>query len=161
MSPSLLRRAAFKPPRDPGGLERAVHANRGFSLIEVLVAFVILALVATALFRLFSASLTNASVSEEWSRALQVAESRLAIAAAAQPLKEASDRGTDLDGRVQWETKVAPYVPANVDPDLDRASEALAMRLLRVTVDVKYKGGDGRDRTFTLATVRMGPRNLQ
>ena len=54
---------------------------RGFSLIEVLAAFVILALVATALFRLFSASLNNASASEEWSRALQVAESQLEVAA--------------------------------------------------------------------------------
>jgi general secretion pathway protein I len=138
-----------------------MKSDRGFSLIEVLVAFVILALVATALFRLFSISLTNAAVSEEWSRALQVAESRLAMTAAAQPLKEATDRGTDLDGRVQWESSVVPYVAADVDPDLDRASEALAMRLMRITVDVKYKGGDGRDRTFSLATVRMGPRNLQ
>jgi general secretion pathway protein I len=138
-----------------------MKSHRGFSLIEVLVAFVILALVATVLFRLFSTSLTNASVSEEWSRALQVAESHLASAAAAQPLKEAADRGTDLDGRVSWETNVTPYVAANVDPDLDRASEALAMRLLRITVDVKYKGGDGRERALSLATVRMGPRTLQ
>lgn len=152
------RRAAFAPPRCPG---EPKPAARGFSLIEVLVAFVILALVATALFRLFSSSLTNASVSEEWSRALQVAESHLAMASAAQPLKEASERGSDLDGRVQWETSVVPYVPPNVDPDLERASEALAMRLLRITVDVKYKGGDGRERAFTLSTLRMGPRNLQ
>ena len=50
---------------------------RGFSLIEVLAAFVILALVATALFRLFGDSLRNASAAEDWSRALLVAESRL------------------------------------------------------------------------------------
>jgi len=136
-----------------------VKKARGFSLIEVLVAFVILALVATSLFRLFSSSLTNASISEEWSRALQVAESRLATAAAAQPLKEATERGTDLDGRVEWQINVTPYVVADVDPELDRASETLAMRLLRISVDVKYKGGDGRERTFSLATVRMGPRN--
>jgi prepilin-type N-terminal cleavage/methylation domain-containing protein len=36
------------------------HAG-GFSLLEVLVAFVILALVATALFRLFGGALSNAS----------------------------------------------------------------------------------------------------
>ena len=135
------------------------RSSRGFSLIEVLVAFVIMALVATALFRLFSSSLVNASASEEWSRALQVAESRLANAAASQPLKEARDRGVDLDGRVEWETTVTPYVVETLDPDLDRASESLAMRLLRVTVDVKYKGSDGKERTLSLATVRMGPRN--
>ena len=131
---------------------------RGFSLIEVLAAFVILSLVATALFRLFSASLNNASAAADYSRAVLVAESRLEAAAAQQPLKEASDRGSDDDGRIAWETRVEPYVIKDVDPDLERASESLAMRLYRITVDVSFTGGDGRARTFSLATTRMGPR---
>ena len=51
----------------------------------VLAAFVILALVATALFRLFSGALGNAAAAEDWSRAVLTAESRLAAAASAQP----------------------------------------------------------------------------
>ena len=141
-------------------MKMAPKSARGFSLIEVLVAFVILALVATALFRLFSASLNNASAAEDWSRALEVAESRLEAAAAAQPLKETSERGNEDNGRVQWETRVAFYAPPDVDPDLDRASEALAMRLYRITVDVRYKGSDGRDRVVSLATVKMGQKAL-
>jgi general secretion pathway protein I len=132
---------------------------RGFSLIEVLAALVVLALVATALFRLFSASLSNASASEEWSRALQVAESQLEMAAAAQPLREVADRGTDETGRVRWETRVAYYVIQNVDPDLERASENLGSRLYRISVDVKFDGANGHERTLSLATVKMGPRN--
>lgn len=132
------------------------NSSRGFSLIEVLAAFVVLALVVTALFRLFSSSLNTAASAEEWSRALHVAESRLDAAAAAQPLKEAVERGTDLKGRVEWETRVTPYTAPDVDPDLERASEALAMRLFRIAIDVKYKGGDGRERTLSLATVKMG-----
>ena len=46
----------------------------GFSLLEVLVAFVILALVGTALFRLFSGALGNASLSEQYSRATLFAD---------------------------------------------------------------------------------------
>jgi general secretion pathway protein I len=135
-----------------------MRAARGFSLIEVLAAFVILALVATALFRLFSASLNNASASEEWSRALQVAESQLETAAAAQPLREASDRGTDETGRVRWETRVANYEVAGLDPDLERASEALGSRLYKISVDVKFDGANGKERTLSLATIRMGAR---
>jgi len=123
------------------------------------VAFVILALVATALFRLFSASLANASASEEYSRALLVAESQLEMAAAAQPLREASDRGTDASGSVRWESHVAPHDAADVDPDLEKASETLAMRMYRVSVDVRFTGADGRERTLSLATIRLGPRN--
>ena len=147
--------SGVSPARRRGRLN---PAPRGFSLIEVLVAFVIMALVATALFRLFSSSLNNAAAAEEWSRALQVAESHLAIAASAQPLKEATERGDDLNGRVKWETTVAPYTAEGVDPDLERSSEALAMRMFRITVDVRYVGGDGRERSFSLATIRMGPR---
>ena len=33
------------------------------------------------------------------------------------------------------------------------------MRLYRITVDVKFDGADGRERTLSLATVQMGPRN--
>lgn len=134
-------------------------APRGFSLLEVLVAFVILALVATALFQLFSSSLNNASAAEEWSRAVQVAESKLASAAAAQPLKEATERGSEFDGRVKWETTVAPYTAPDVDPDLEKASESLATRLYRITCQVSYVGGDGRERKMTLGTTRVAARN--
>lgn len=136
-----------------GGLK---PAPRGFSLIEVLAAFVILALVGTALFGLFSSSLTNASAAEEWSRALLVAESRLDAAASASPLRENMERGSDFGGKVQWQTRVALFTPTDVDPDLERASEALATRLYRVTADVRYTGGDGKERTLALATMKMG-----
>ena len=60
---------------------------RGFSLLEVLVAFVILSLVATALFRLFSGALQNMSAADDYTKAVLVAESALATAGATQPLK--------------------------------------------------------------------------
>jgi len=133
----------------------------GFSLLEVLVAFVILALVATAVFGLFGGALRTASTAEDWSRALLVAQSRLALAASVQPLLEASEAGTDDDGRIAWQTAVAPYVSPDPNPELERISETLPTRLYRVSVDVRYAGGDGHDRTLSLATVKMGPRSVQ
>ena len=91
--------------------------SAGFSLLEVLAAFVILALVATALFRLFSGSLANASAAEEWSRALLLAESQLDLAASTQPLKESTERGNDSTGNIQWETRVVAYTPPDTNPD--------------------------------------------
>jgi general secretion pathway protein I len=135
------------------------RAMRGFSLLEVLVAFVILALVATAVFRLFSASINNASAAEDWSRALVVAESQLDLAASTQPLLEITDRGSDDTGRIQWETQVAPYVPADTSPELETASGLLGTRLMRVTTNVTFPGVVGGDRTLTLATVKLAQRN--
>jgi len=133
----------------------------GFSLLEVLVAFVILALVATAIFGLFGGALRTASTSEEWSRALLVAQSRLALASSVQPLREGSEAGTEDEGRIAWQTAVAPYAVPNANPELERVSETMATKLFRVSVDVRYAGGDGRERTLSLATVKLGPRSVQ
>ena len=137
------------------------HANAGFSLLEVLAAFVILALVATVLFQLFSGSLRNASAAEEWSRALLIAESQQDLVASTLPLKETTERGSDSTGRIQWETRVVPYVPQDSTPDLERAGELLGTRLLRVTTDVRFPGVASGERTLSLSTVKLAQKNLQ
>ena len=139
-------------------LGRRTRIARGFSLLEVLVAFVILALVGTALFGLFGGALRNAASAEDWSRAMLVAQSHLVEASNAQPLREGTAAGTDADGRIAWQTSVAPYIVPEPNPELERISESMALRLYRVTVDVRFAGDDGRDRAVSLATVKLGPK---
>ena len=133
---------------------RTKHAA-GFSLLEVLVAFVILALVATALFRLFSGALVNAGAADDYSRAALVAQSAL-DEASLPPLREGTKDGAADDGRVTWVAHVTPYKPPDVSPDLEAASDALPLRLWRIVVDVTFSGPNGVPRTFTLATTRLG-----
>jgi general secretion pathway protein I len=131
---------------------------RGFSLLEVLVAFVILSLVATAVFRLFSGALGNASAADDYSRAVLVTESVLAEAAAAQPLSEVTQSGTADDGRIAWTTKVALYAPPDVSPDLQRAAETMPIQLYRITAEATFAAPSGGQRTFALATTRIAQR---
>jgi len=155
------RRAAVlsaNHPRAPGRALRAYPCARGFSLLEVLVAFVILALVGTALFRMFSGALTNVSAADDYSRAVLVAESVLTEAAAVQPLREASQSGTADDGRIAWTTTVTPYTAPQVNPDIERASEAMALRLWRVVAAVTFPAANGTPRSLALATIRVGAR---
>jgi len=133
--------------------------QNGFSLLEVLVAFVILSLVATALFRLFGGALGNAAAAGDWSRALLIAQTRLAVAANALPLREGADTGTETDRRIRWETKVVPYTPPNTTDDLERTSEAMQTRLFRVTAEVRFPSDNGGDRIVSLSTVKLGARN--
>jgi general secretion pathway protein I len=133
----------------------------GFSLLEVLVAFVILSLVVTALFRLFSGALGNASAADDYSRAVLVAESALAEAAAVQPLTEINLQGSADDGRIEWTAHVAPYTPPGVNPDLERASDSMTTRLYRVSVDVTFPSPAGGKRTLALATTRIGAKDVQ
>jgi general secretion pathway protein I len=136
------------------------YRHAGFSLLEVLAAFVILALVATALFRLFSGSLSNASAAEDWSRALLIAQSQLELAASAQPLKESTEQGQDSTGNIRWETRVVPYSPPDTSPDVERAAELLGTRLLRVTTDVRFPGVGKGERTLSLTTIKMAQKSL-
>ena len=138
-----------------------VQRARGFSLLEVLVAFVILSLVGTALFRLFSGALQNASAADDMSRAVLVAESVLAEAASAQPLREATQQGTVDDGRIEWTTRVAPYAVPGVNPDTERGSESLPLRLYRVSVEVAFPAANGGRRTLALATTRIAAKDTR
>jgi general secretion pathway protein I len=132
--------------------------SRGFSLLEVLVAFVILALVGTALFRLFSGSLANVAAADDYTRAVLVAESALAVAAATQPLRETTANGTADDGRIEWTTRVANYTPPDVPQDLQGVTDAMPTRLYRVSAEVTFPSPSGGKRTYTLATTKIGPR---
>jgi general secretion pathway protein I len=138
---------------------RPLLASRGFSLLEVLVAFVILALVATALFRLFGGALNNASAAGDWSRALLLAETQLALAANTSPLRETTDQGIEKDAPLRWTTKVEPYFTPDTSPELERASEATPTRVYRVTAEVRFPSDTGRDRVVTLSTLRLAARN--
>jgi general secretion pathway protein I len=148
-------------PRSPlaRGRRPAVRAG-GFSLIEVLAAFVILSLVATALFGLFGGALRNLAAADDWNRAVLVAESRLAAAASIRPLREAVDRGDVDDGRIKWETRVSPYdPPVEGGQELGQLADAMPTRLWRVEVFVTFPGLAGGERAFALATLRLGERN--
>jgi general secretion pathway protein I len=160
-------RLASGPARDalhaPGPLQRPggsgvryrASLEGGFSLLEVLVAFVILALVGTALFRLFGASRNNASLADEYSRATLYAESRLATAAVETPLRERSDQGASDDGRYAWSTKVESYIPPGMTADQERLAQMLPVRLWRLTVTVTWPTDVGGQRTMVLSTVRL------
>ena len=121
---------------------RLPSASRGFSLLEVLAAFVVLALVGTALFRIFSGALGNASLSDEYSRATLYAESRLASPGVETPLRE------------------GPYRPPGSTPDLDAAVDLMPVRLWRIAVTVSWPGAGGNDRSVALATVRLAPKEV-
>ena len=148
MTPSRKRaaRVGRHGPRDEVG---------GFSLLEVLVAFVILALVATALFRLIGGALGNAGVAEDVSRAVLVAQSRLDAARGGARLS--GESGTEDDGRIAWSTRVEPWE----SPDTPgAATQMIATQLCRISVEVRYPGAGGRERTLALATLKVARRDL-
>ena len=70
-----------------------MNRQRGFTLIEVVAAFVLLAVVLGMAFEVFSAGLARAGQLEDRSRALAIAQSQLALTGVEQVLK-ATPAGT-------------------------------------------------------------------
>lgn len=105
----------------------------GYTLIEVLVAMMILALSLTVLLRIFSGGLRNISIASDYSRAIVIAETQLATVDAAAVLQPGSSQGITKAG-FHWTRTVGDYSPyASTD------SISLPVHAYAVTVDVEWR----------------------
>ena len=134
---------------------RARRRGRGFTLLEVVVAFVLLGFVLAIGYQIFSEGMSRAGALEERSSALEVARSHLADAGAEEPLKPGVAAGESSDPRFHWTTTVTPFEEGN-DPMHPIPS---AYALFRVEVKVDWHGGDGKDHSLALATLGLGSRS--
>lgn len=127
------------------------RACRGFSLLEVLVAFVILALVLAVLMRIFSGGLRNIGAAERYSQAVAIAESKLAAVGVDAPLAEGQNADTQ-DGYA-WQTSVQRY-----DGDLQLIEGGQLIDLYRVEVTVSWGEAPAAARSVRFVTLRAAPR---
>jgi general secretion pathway protein I len=125
--------------------------QEGFSLLEVVVAFAILALTLGVLMQIFSRALSTTAISGEYSRAATLAEARLnAVGTDLIPLEEGTYGGDPEEG-ITWQVFIDPYEQGEVtwEPSLDAY----------VVTAVASWGGD-RDETrrqLSLTTLRLAP----
>jgi general secretion pathway protein I len=88
---------------------RAASAtSRGLSLIEVLVAFVILAMVMSVIMRINATSLRNHNVSAQYLKAVQIAQSRMVEMGVDRSTSYLNESGSESDG-IRWEYVRQPY----------------------------------------------------
>lgn len=127
--------------------------QRGFSLLEVLVAFVVAGLVVGMLLQLLGSTLRNMALAEAYSLASQVAESRLAAVGSEIPVSSDTVSGVDSGSGYHWQV-VMQAVPA--DETVEKLEKmALALYLYRVEVTVTWEEGD-KPHVFRLASLRFG-----
>jgi len=121
--------------------------QRGYSLIEVLVAFAILAMALTVLLRIFSGGLRNIDASSEYTRALVVAEAELAVPGILEPMQSGFAEGTTADG-FKWQRQVSAL-------DLGGRTLESPLSPWRIAVEVQWPSGRGT-RAVQLETIRLG-----
>jgi len=126
----------------------ASRQQRGFTLIEILVAFMILAMSLTVIFRIFSGGLRNVALSEDYARAVLVAESQLSTVGISEPLERGVTSG-EWGERFRWQRVIEHYQPWEQDKEL-----TTPLLAYQVTVKVDWEH-TGRTRQITLSSVRL------
>ena len=122
-------------------------------MLEILVAFSILAISLGILLKIFSSGLNTAMIAEEYTVATQIAESLMAKTGIEEPLVVGESSGTEVE-KYYWRVTVENSSNPADDEESDDATELLA-----VQVTVQWGDDDRSRRGIELNTVKTGPPN--
>lgn len=129
-------------------------AQRGYSLIEVIVAFALLASALTVLLGALTGAARQVRDSADAGRAALHAQSLLAQVGVGVPLKPGSESGEFDDGRYRWGLEIARWVDPGRAPDA--ALDPAAPTMLEVRLGVEWGEGGPRERLL-IRTLRLVP----
>ncbi|MFC7302220.1 type II secretion system protein XpsI [Cognatiluteimonas weifangensis] len=132
-------------------------AARGYTLIEVIVAFALLALALSLLLGTLSGAARQVRWADEAGRAALHAQSLLDQVGVGEALQPGHRDGSFEDGRYRWALEVAPYQdPLRPPPAL---FDPAAPRLLQLTLTVQWgdsgNAGDAAQRRLQLQSLRL------
>ncbi len=138
-------------------LHQSPRKPRGFSLLEILVAFVLLALAMTALMQIFSTSLNGTGVADHYAKATMLAQSKLASTGVEEALREGTTNGT-FDELYTWKVSVKAYEDP-LSPPNPANQQFVFVKLYEVEASVSFPADDQRTRNVTLTKLLLGPRD--
>jgi general secretion pathway protein I len=118
--------------------------NKGFSLIEVLIALTLLSVTVTVVLQLFSSNLRLIGSSEDYLAAVNKAEFRVREILDSDAIEEGSWTET-MDNRYKMTIKITDTLKERTD--------YLYLRLLRVDLSVLWKSGL-KEKRWTMSTLK-------
>lgn len=151
--PAGERSGRFPRGRSRGHSQRG-YSQRGYSLIEVIVAFALLAGALTVLLGALTGAARQVRQSADAGRAALHAQSLLAQVGVGVPLKPGSDSGEFDEGRYRWGLEVAPWVDPARPPDA--ALDPAAPTMLELRLGVEWGDGGPRERLL-IRSLRLVP----
>ena len=146
-----MKRAGANAVSRSGSMGMA-RVARGFTLIEVIVAFAVLALALTLLLGTLSGATKQVRWADDAGRAALHAQSLLDQTGVGAPLQPGQREGEFEDGRYRWTLQVEPW--------RDQAAQDAALidpgasRLMRLTLAVQWGEGGPRQQ-LQLQTLRL------
>jgi len=124
-----------------------IGTAQGFSLLEILIAFSILAFSLTILLNIFSSGLRRTMVSEEYQKAVIIAQSKLAAAGVEKELDSGTQNG-EVQEKYSWSVNVQA-----INLDVMGLDEADVIPY-QVTVTVEWQAGEN-NRQLELTTIKL------
>ncbi len=132
---------------------RPARTQRGYTLIEVIVAFALLALGLTLLLGTLSGATRQVRWSADAGRAALHAQSLLDTVGITEPLQPGRRDGDFEDGRYRWTLSIAPWQ----DPALANLPQSPAdQRLLELDMAVQW-GAAGPGEQLQVRSLRLAP----
>lgn len=130
---------------------RSVKHQSGFTILEVLVAFLVAALLLSMILSGFSTGMSQLLRADRISQAAIVAQSRLAEVGVVVPLQEAHYEGQDQQfPDYRWQVNVVPFTW-----ELSGLLAEQGSTLYRVDIEVTWPAGRG-EHNFVLSSLRLG-----
>ena len=123
-----------------------MKAQRGYTLIEVMVAFAILALALTLLLGTLSGATRQIRWADDAGRAALHAESLLSQTGVGQVLEPGRTEGNFENGRYRWTMDVQPWVDPSLADVPPQPEDPGAPRLMSLELEVQWGSGAARER---------------
>lgn len=121
-------------------------AENGFTLVETLIAFTILAVSMVVILQSFTTGLRSLETAESYARAAMMAQSKLVEFGTLETIKS-GQFGGELDDGFTWRAAVEPYETG----DAGTGVVGRALSAYRIDLTVTWRGG----REVTLSTLRL------
>ena len=140
--------------KSPQGITSAVahHRSRGFTLLEVMLAFVVFALSFATVLEIMAGSMRAVGRAGDDTEIALIAQSIIDSVGKEIPLAEGEFSGTELDG-YQWQMGIKPYQPTEGNERILELADGNLTQLLRIDLDINWMQGH-RQRDIHFSTVR-------
>ena len=135
-----------------------MRGAKGFSLLEVLLAFLVLALSLAVVMRIFAGGLDNIGAANNYTQALTLAQSLLDAKGRESPLVVGETQGETENG-LDWQITVTPYQDAETAGTGGVEMAAHPLQLLRIEVSVQWDKERKTPRSLNLSTLRVAVRS--
>ena len=154
----FMRHLEVNASKIPANRRSASRYAKGFSLLEILVAFTLLALAMGVLMQIFSRGVNGAALADRYAKATMYAESKLATVGIEDQLKEMAASGK-FDDDFTWGLVVRPYQdPLPKEQSAVDFEKLMPTQLYEIELKVNFTADDRRERVVKLSTLRLGPK---